>query len=103
MTERTRFPNARVGDAFVFDHDGLSYHAVINRFEDGTPGEIFIDAGRVGSTAHTLGKEAAVLFSLARQYGAPMEIIRAALPHLADDSPAGPMDLALSLAEAANQ
>lgn len=100
MTARSMFRNRRDGESFSFEHDGLKYHAICNRFGNGQIGEIFVDAGKVGSTAHTIAKECAVLFSLARQYGTPMEVIRAALPLLHDGSPAGPLGMALRIAEA---
>lgn len=94
---RTRFRNRRPGRSFHFSFEGVPYHAVVNDLADGI-GELFLDGGKVGTTAFTLGKEAAVLFSLARQHGAPLDVIRDALPRLADGSPAGPTGLALQIA-----
>lgn len=99
MTSRSTFPPRRAGQAFAFQHDGLGYHAVANRLPNGELAEIFIDAGKVGSTAHTMGKESAVLFSLARQHGCPLSVIRSALPLLHDGGPAGPIGVALAIAE----
>lgn len=98
MTRET-FPNYREGESFTFDHDDLSYHAIVNRLPNGEIGEIFVDAGKIGSSAYTIAKEAAVLFSLARQHGCPLAVIRAALPLLADGNPAGPTGMALKIAD----
>lgn len=100
MTDRSRFRNRRYGESFEFSHDGVGYHAFVNRLDNGQIGELFVDAGKVGTTAFTIAKEAAVLFSLARQFGAPLAVIRAALPRLEDGAPAGPTGMALAIAEA---
>lgn len=102
MNARKRFPHRRPGHAFDFDYGGLNFHCVVNCFGDGQPGEIFLDAGKVGTSAYVISDEAAVLFSLARQYGAPLQVIKDALPKLLNGHPAGPMGMALKLSEGKN-
>lgn len=99
MTERTRFANRRQGWAQTFKYGPVEYRVTSNRFIDGDIGELFLDAGKTGSDAHIIAKEAAVLFSLARQYGCPLRVIKAALLRLEDGGPAGPTGMALALAE----
>jgi len=96
---RESFEPRRQGEAFEFTHGNVPYHVVANRLPDGKLGEVFIDAGKTGSDADIVADEAAVLVSLALQYGTPLSTIRAALPKLADGKPAGPMGQALKMAE----
>jgi hypothetical protein len=99
MVDRLRFPNLRAGASFDFSHGGVDYHAIVNWFENASIGEIFLDAGKTGSAADIIADEAAVVFSLARQHGTPLDVLRDALPKLPDGSPAGPLGLALEIAE----
>ncbi len=54
-----------VGDTEGYVHVGLH--------EDGTPGEVFLDISKQGSTVSGLADMMAVCMSLALQYGAPLE------------------------------
>lgn len=93
---RRALPNRRRGEAVEFEHDGLRYRANFSRFSDGSIAEMFLDAGKTGTSANIIAKESAVILSIARQFGAPMNTLYAALPKLADGSPAGPVGAALS-------
>lgn len=42
-------------------------------YEDGTPGEIFLDAAKMGSELRSLLNCWAILFSIALQWGVPLE------------------------------
>ncbi|HEY1806037.1 MAG TPA: hypothetical protein VGG45_16305 [Terracidiphilus sp.] len=99
MTDRERLPDRRRGALVSFDHDGLAYVAQYGFSPTGSLLEIFLDVGKTGTTANIVAKEAAVVTSLALQYGVPIEVLRAALPGLRDGSPAGPLGLALGEAE----
>lgn len=98
MTTRQPLPNRRPSETFEFDHEGMRYVASVGRFDDGTLAELFLNAGKVGSAAGTVAHDAAVTFSIARQYNVPMGILRDALAKLADGSPAGPLGRALDIA-----
>lgn len=93
----TPFDHRRFGDAFSYEHDGLAYRANFNRFDNGELGEVFLDAGKVGSTTYQIAKELAVMFSIARRCGASLKVIRDALPKNANGGPAGPLGTALKL------
>lgn len=105
---RTNFPTRRFGTAFDFDQNGMEVRAMVNRFDGnsartydggGEIGEIFLNAGKPNSAANYMAQEAAILFSIARRYGAPVEVIASALPLLESGEPAGPMGQALKMAE----
>jgi hypothetical protein len=51
----------------------------VGYYPDGTPGEIFIDAGKSGMDVQSTARDAAVTLSLALQHGAPIETIRRAV------------------------
>ena len=97
MTGRRVLPNRRKHEVFEFEHAGIGYVAGIGRFEDGTPAEIFIDAAKPGSHAETAARDAAIVCSIALQFGAPIDVIRHALTRLADGSAAGPLGKALDI------
>jgi hypothetical protein len=99
MSDRDRLPNSRPSETFDFEHGGVQYTATIGRFDSGALSEIFLNAGKLGSTANIVAREAAVIFSIARQFGAPVETLCAALPKLPDNSAAGPLGKALEIAK----
>lgn len=99
MTPPRRYlPNRRVSEAFDFECMGVAYRANTSRFEDGTLGEMFLEAGKIGTAAHIIAKESAVVLSIALQYGVPIDRIYDALPKLSDCFPAGPIGVALKIA-----
>lgn len=95
--ERNPVPNRRPSESFTFEHEGVYYHATISRFEDGGIAELFLDAGKEGSAVNVMARDAAVVISIARQCGTPLELIRAGLSKLQDGSSAGAIGVALEL------
>jgi hypothetical protein len=92
---RRVLPSRRRSEAIDFEHEGLHYRACFSRYADGSIAEMFLDAGKTGTSANIMAKEAAVIFSIARQFDAPVEVLWSALPKLQDGSPAGPVGAAL--------
>jgi len=90
MARRT-LPNRRRGELMAFDHDGVCFTAQVSRFEDGSLAEVFLDAGKVGAGVDTMAKDAAVVLSIALQYGVPIETIKAALSQERDGTMRGPV------------
>lgn len=84
MTARTRLPNRRRGDLVSFEHEGVRYTAQLGYYPNGLAAEVFLDAGKEGSAVNTMAREAAVLASIALQFGTPLKMLRDALPKLAD-------------------
>ena len=73
----------------------ISYTATVGRFDDGRLAEVFLRCGKAGSDVSVQAQEAAILVSFALQYGAPAELIRAAMPRTADGKPEGAIGMLL--------
>lgn len=86
--DRERLPNCRLNEAFEFEHEGLRYHMSIGRYDDGRPAEIFVSCAKNTSASEFMARDAAVLISIALQYGAPVEVMRGAITRLDDNRPA---------------
>ena len=79
MTARERLPNRRASETFSFLCNDLKYLATVSRFADGRLAEIFIDNAKAGSHSDSAAKDAAVVCSIALQYGVPLDVMRRAL------------------------
>lgn len=82
----TRVPlsNRRPGETFEVRHGDLSFWITVGRLADGAPVEAFANmTGRrtspLSSDVEAIARDAAVLISLALQYGAPLEVLRGAV------------------------
>lgn len=76
---RQRLQNRRSHWLYKFESGGQVYVGGIGRFDDGRIAEIFINGAKVGSTAEANAQDAAIVTSLALQFGCPLETIRHAL------------------------
>src|ERR1035437_9135606 len=79
MTGRQRLPNRRPAISTSFERAGARFEMTAGYYPDGRPGEIFLAADRANSLLDFLMSDAAILASLALQYGAPLDEIRHAL------------------------
>jgi ribonucleoside-diphosphate reductase alpha chain len=95
--DRQRLPGRRQHEIIEFEHDGLAYIAGVGRFADGSIAEIFLNTVKSGCAAETAARDAAIILSLALQYGCPLETVKRALTKLRDGAPAGPIGRALDL------
>lgn len=59
--------------------------------------ELFINAGKSGAAMETMSRDAAVLMSIALQFGAPIDTMRRAITRNVDGSPSGPIGHLLDL------
>jgi hypothetical protein len=98
-TARQLLPNRRETDTFRFDHAGHRYFGSVSLFGDGRPAEVFLDAGRPGSSIQAIARDGAVFASLALQHGCPLEVLRRAITRFDDGSAAGPFGKLLDLVE----
>ncbi len=57
----------------------MRFTATISRFDDGRVAEVFLTNHRAGSDADASACDAAVVASIALQFGVPLEVIRKAL------------------------
>jgi ribonucleoside-diphosphate reductase alpha chain len=102
MNVRAVLPNRRVSQTIRFDNGGHRYYATMGyaSLEDrlaGKPMEVFVDAGQPGSALQHVTRDAAVILSLALQYGAPVSVLRDAVTRLDNGAPAGPFGCLLDL------
>ena len=76
---RRRLPNRRRAETIAFERDGARFEMTIGFYPDGRVGEVFLNADRANSLLDFLMSDAAILASLALQYGAPLDEIMHAL------------------------
>jgi hypothetical protein len=95
MTQRRRLPNRRPTETFEVESQGLKFTASIGRFGDGRVAEIFLQNHKAGSMAGINAQDAAVVASLALQYGVPLDVIRKALMRDSQGRPSGPLGATL--------
>lgn len=91
MTETTRMvlPNRRPALTFDLDCWGRRFAVTI---DPAGAAEVFISShAKVGSSTEAALRDAAILFSLARQYGCPLETIARALTRNIDGTPSTPI------------
>jgi hypothetical protein len=96
---RDRLPNRRSAVSASFERDGARFEMTAGYFPDGRIGEIFLNADRANSLLDFLTSDAAILASLALQYGAPLDEIRHALKRDARGEAASPIGAALDRIE----
>ena len=76
---RNRLPNRRPAETIAFERDGSQYQMTVGYFPDGRVGEVFLNADRADSLLDILTSDAAILASLALQYGCPLDALAHAL------------------------
>jgi hypothetical protein len=92
---RERLPNRRAAISSTFERDGASFELTAGFYPDGRPGEIFLNADRANSLLDFLMSDAAILASIALQYGASLDELRHALKRDTRGEPASPIGAAL--------
>jgi hypothetical protein len=93
--ERRRLPNRRPAETIAFERDGASFEMTVGYYHDGKVGEVFLNADRANSLLDFLMSDAAILASLALQYGAPLDELRHALKRNSAGQPSSPIGTAL--------
>jgi ribonucleoside-diphosphate reductase alpha chain len=82
LTQRRRLPDDRteVGRKFrVGDYEGYIH---VGLFDDGTPGDIFVDIAKEGTTLAGLMNAFMISVSLGLQYGVPLEVYVSKFAHM---------------------
>jgi len=95
----TDLPNRRQCLRYPFEHRNFKYYGTIG-FDPRSfkPCEIFLQAATPsGTEVEAMARDAAVLASIALQYGATIEVLRKALTRLEEGEPAGPMAALLDI------
>jgi ribonucleoside-diphosphate reductase alpha chain len=95
MTTRQRLPDRRLAESFELEVAGLRYTCTIGRFPDGRIGEIFLNNHKSNSAADVNARDAAIVCSIALQFGADIETIRKALCRDTHGRASGPLAAAL--------
>jgi hypothetical protein len=94
---RQRLPDRRPCISFQFECEGLRYTCTFSRFANGELGEVFLANHKNASGADVNARDAAIVASIALQYGAPVEVIQKALCRDSRCRPSGPLATALDL------
>jgi ribonucleoside-diphosphate reductase alpha chain len=89
---REELPSRRAADVVSFEYEGRTWSATFGWFADGRLGEVFLSAWKDSHLA-AMAQEAAILASLALQFGCPL----ATLKHALAGRDAGPIASALAL------
>jgi ribonucleoside-diphosphate reductase alpha chain len=79
---RRRMPDEREAITHHFsiaDHDG---YITVGKYEDGSPGEVFMKMAKQGSTVAGLMDSLAICMSLALQHGVPLQVMADKLSHM---------------------
>jgi hypothetical protein len=97
MTARVRLPNRRASETFDFECGGLKYTCTVGRFRDGRLAEVFLNNHKSNSAADTNARDAAIVLSIAVQFGTDPETIRKALCRDSQGRASGVLATALDL------
>ena len=96
---RDRLPNRRTSQNIAFGRDNLNYQMTIGLYPDGRVGEVFLNAEHANSLLDVLAHDAAIMASLALQFGCPLDTLRHALKRDAQGIAASPIGEALDRIE----
>jgi hypothetical protein len=94
---RARLCNRRFAESFALECSGLNYDATISRFDGGNLAEIFLNCTKNGTAADAAAKDAAVVCSIALQYGVPLDVISHALLRDPRGKASSPLGVALDM------
>ena len=94
--ERQRLPNRRASENFNFTCAGLLYTATVSHQEEKVV-EIFLNNHKINSHADVSARDAAVVCSIALQYGVPVDVIADALMRDTAGHANGPLGTALDI------
>jgi ribonucleoside-diphosphate reductase alpha chain len=99
VNERTRLPDRRYSTTFNLECAGLHYTATVSFHDGGRLGEVFLSNHRADSHADACARDAAILASIALQFGAPLDVLRRALLRDPHGNASTPIGVALDLIE----
>jgi hypothetical protein len=99
MPERDRLPDRRGAISTSFERDGARFEMTAGYYRDGRPGELFLNADRANSLLDFLMSDAAILASIALQYGASLDELRHAMKRDGHGQPSSPIGEALDRIE----
>ncbi len=79
---RRKLPDTRDALTHKFSIAGSEGYITIGKYEDGSPGEVFIQMAKAGSTINGLMDTVGTLVSLCLQYGVPLETLVKKFSHI---------------------
>lgn len=95
---RETLPTRRSASTRTFEHGGLKYILTTSHFPDGRVAEMFVNTEmKLGSMADVSIQDAAVVASIALQYGCPIRVLREAVKRDPQGKPQGPLGAAIDL------
>jgi hypothetical protein len=97
VSQRDRLPNRRPAETIEFERDNLNYQMTVGLYPSGRPGEIFLNSEHSNSLLDALAHDAAILASLALQFGCPLDVITHALKRDAQGTASSPIGQAMDL------
>jgi len=96
MMTRQTLPNRRRCETLEIEHAGQRFLLTFSHYRDGRPAEIFLSSRHVGSPIEAIARDAAIVVSIALQFGADLRTIRDALTRDHDGGPATLLGAALA-------
>jgi hypothetical protein len=85
---RLILPQRRRAETFTVVHWNQPFAVTVGFYDDGTPGEVFVDARKSGGDVEAIARDAAVVISLALQHGVRLEAIGHAITRNGNGLPA---------------
>jgi len=79
---RRKLPDTRASVTHKFSIAGTEGYITVGKFDDGQPGEVFIQMAKAGSTINGLMDTVSTLVSLCLQYGVPLETLVKKFSHV---------------------
>ena len=79
---RRKLPDTRDSLTHKFSIGGTEGYITVGKFDDGKPGEVFIQMAKAGSTINGLMDTVGTLVSLCLQYGVPLETLVKKFSHV---------------------
>ena len=79
---RRHLPDTRTSLTHKFNIGGTKGYLTVGQFDDGAPGEVFIQMAKAGSTINGLMDTIGTLLSLCLQYGVPLETLVKKFSHI---------------------
>ena len=90
MTTRRKLPNRRHAETFDLVHGrhDSRFKVTVGYYpDDRVPAEVFVSGAKVGTDIEAVARDAAVLLSIALQYGVPLAVIGGAITREQDGTP----------------
>jgi ribonucleoside-diphosphate reductase alpha chain len=97
IAARKLLPHRRHHEVRNLDLNGIRFTIGIGRFPDGALAEVFIDAGKAGSSIDGVARDGAILVSLLLQHRVPLAAIRHSITRNPNGTAASPLGAIIDL------